>query len=400
MGEHTNKQKDKTRVRPPFAAFRESEHRARLARARKALSNGGFAGAVSIAPENLFYIAGYDSLTYFSQQALVFNTKDGRDPTLIVRDVDLPLAKETTWVSDIRTYHLHASDVTELIEKVAREHEICNGIIGIELESFAVTSAYASALQQRLEPTELADATTLLNELQYIKSESEMAYIREAANYANIGIETARRAIRPGISEIALCAEVEFAIRQAGSDYPAMPTECASGPRSAGCHAAPMPRILEKGDLVHLEFAGAARRYHCVSMITAALGEPGARARTLYDAGLESYRAGLALCKPGAPVAEIEDASLEPLRSRNLEHAAMMRFGLGIGIGYPPAWVGTFQMDRYSDAKLERGMLIYVHSCLELLDEGLGIIQGGSYYIGNNDIEALSGAADCELLVV
>ena len=386
-------------MEPTFAAFSESEHRERLARARQALCDAGITGVISVAPENLFYIAGYDSLTYFSQQALVFNAASDRDPTLIVRDVDLPLVRETSWITDVRTYHLHAGEVTQLIASVVEEHELEAGPVGIELESFAVTGAYALSLQQQLGGRELADVTTLLNRLQYKKSQAELAYVREAAAYANIGIAKAKEAMRPGITEIQLCAEVEFAMRYAGSDYPAIPTECASGPRSAGGHAAAMPRMMETGDLVHLEFAGAARRYHCVSMITAALGEPGKRAREIYDLGLESYRAGLALCRPGAPVADIEEASLEPLRAKNLDQAAMMRFGLGIGIGYPPAWVGTFQMDRFSQAKLEPGMLIYIHSCLELLDEGLGVIQGGSYYIREEDIEPLSGAADCELFI-
>ena len=384
---------------PPFAAFDAQEHRGRLARAREQLAAAGLVGAICVAPENLFYLAGFDSITYFSQQALVFDATGASPPTLVVRDVDLPLVRGTSWVEDVRTYHLHAGDVAALVAEVAREKGLATGRVGIELASFALPAAYGLALREAMRPAELVDATARLNALQYIKSDAEMAYIREAAGYAEIGIEATRRALRPGITEIALCAEIEHAIRAAGSDYPAIPTECASGPRSPGGHATAMPRTIEHGDLVHLEFAGAARRYHSVSIITASIGDPGPRARAIYDLGLESYRAGLALCAPGAEVAEIEEASLGPLRRENLDHAAMMRFGLGIGIGYPPAWVGTFQMDRYADARLAPGMVFYIHSCLELLDEGIGVIQGGSYCVRDDGIEALSGAADCELYV-
>jgi len=94
--------------RPEFAAFSTAEHAERLARARSALAEAGIDACVCVAPENLHYLAGFDSITYFSQQALVFSARGEREPTLIVRDVDLPLARETSWVDNVRTYHLHA----------------------------------------------------------------------------------------------------------------------------------------------------------------------------------------------------------------------------------------------------------------------------------------------------
>src|SRR5437016_7552470 len=44
-----------------YAAFPEDEHRARLARARQALRTAYIACCVSVAPEHLYYFAGYDS---------------------------------------------------------------------------------------------------------------------------------------------------------------------------------------------------------------------------------------------------------------------------------------------------------------------------------------------------
>ncbi len=215
--------------------------------------------------------------------------------------------------------------------------------------------------KKAVKPAKVIDSTAVLYRLQFIKSEAELVYVREAAVYANTGIEAAKSALRPGLTEIELCARIEHAMRTAGSDYPAIPTECASGTRSPGGHATPMPRSIEAGDLVHVEFAGVARRYHCVSMLTMAAGEPGPRARVLYDLCLESLRAGKAVCGPDVAVADIDNASLAPLRRENLEHAAMMRFGLGIGIGYPPVWVGTFQIDRFSNERLGFRVLAFLH---------------------------------------
>jgi hypothetical protein len=76
-----------------------------------------------------------------------------------------------------------------------------------------------------------------------------------------------------------------------------------------------------------------------------------------------------------------------------------MRFGIGIGIGYPPVWVGSFQIDRFSDGILRPGMVFYVHSWLSLADHGLGVMLGGTYLVGEKTVEQLSGAGPVELFL-
>jgi Xaa-Pro aminopeptidase len=377
---------------PAFAAFPETEHRERLGRARRALAGAGFDGAIVVAPEHLYYLAGYDSwVSVNSPQALIFGTGDDA-PTLIVRNVDLPLARETSWVEDIRTYHLHRDDVPALIAGIAADKRIGRGNrIAMETQSYALTHAFGLALSKALAPISIVDATELLGELRVVKSASEIAYLREAAGYANTGLEAARRHAKPGISEIAFTAEVEAAMRRAGSDYWSIPIEMASGPRTPGGHATPRERIMQRGDLVHLEFAGVSHRYHAAAIHTLSLGDPGQRGREIYGLALESLASGIAATRVGVPVSAIEEASLEPLRKVGLEHAATMRFGYGIGVAYPPIWLETLQISRGSDRQLSANMVFVLHACIELPDERIGVIQGGTYLLTANGLDMLAG---------
>lgn len=388
-------------IAPAFAAFPESEHRTRIARVRGELAAAGYDGCIVVAPENLFYLVGYDSVSAnISPQALILNVHEKRDPTLLVRNVDLPLVKETSWLRDVRTYQLFVDDLSTLVSEIAHDHGIANGCLGLEMQSPAVTGSYANALAQALREARFEDVSHLLNKIQLIKSPAEIRYIREAANFANLGLEAARRTLRPGISEFVLCAAVEKAAREAGSDYPALPTECASGKRSAGGHATAMPKTIGRGELVHLEFAGVARRYHSVAMTTMATGDPGISARRLYDVARDSLLAGLEKCRPGAQVAEIDIASRKPIERAGLDEAAQMRFGVGIGIAYPPIWLSSLQIDRFSIGTLTPGMTFYVHSWLSLAQEGLGVMLGGTYLVTQTGVELLSGAGPVDLLTV
>jgi Xaa-Pro dipeptidase len=382
-----------------FPAFSDAEHSERLARARQRLAAAGFDGCVSVAPEHHYYLAGYDAwVSVNSPQALVFRT-DGGEPTLVLRDVDRHLALETSWVRDLRTYRLLAEDPAALVGEVARGHGLGDGRLAVETASYALPLGLGRELIRALAPARVEDATEFLGDLRLIKSASELAYLRQAAGHAAAGLEAARRALRPGITELALAAAVEAAMRTAGSDYWAIPTELASGPRTPGGHATPRDRVIEPGDLVHLEFAGVARRYHAVAIQTLAAGEPSRRAREVYRLTRESLRAGLRAVRPGVPASAVEEASLEPLREAGLEATAMMRFGYGVGIAYPPIWLETLQISRGVDRRLEPGMVFVLHACVELIEEGLGVIIGGTYALGPSGLELLSGAGDVDLYV-
>ena len=383
-----------------YAAFPESEHRERLARARKILQQNGIDGCVCVAPEHLYYLAGYDSwVSVNSPQAMIF-LADGGEPTLVVRDVDLALPRETSWVSDVRSYHLFSDDVPALIAEVVRDKGLAGGKVAVETQSYALPYSLGHGIAQALVPASVVDGTDMLGAMRLVKSAREMEYLRQAALYARAGLNAARRALKPGITEIALSAAVEFAMRGAGSDYWSIPTELASGPRTAGGHATPRERVIESGDLVHLEFAGVHRRYHATAIHTLAAGEPGKRAREIYELGRASLAAGIAAIRPGVPVGAVEEASLAPLRAVGLERAAVMRFGYGIGIAYPPIWLEPLQISRGFKNQLEPGMVFVLHSYLQLLEEGLGIIQGGTYTLTGSGIEMLVGGGDVALDVV
>jgi Xaa-Pro dipeptidase len=387
-------------VHPTYAAFSESEHRQRLERARQVLRANGIAVCISVAPEHLYYFGGYDSwVSVNSPQALLF-AADGGEPTLVVRDVDLALPRETSWIDDIRSYHLVTDDVPGLIAEIAREKGLSDGKAAIESQSYALPFALGQEIAEAIIPATLVDCTASLSATRLIKSAAEMRYLEEAARYAGLGLDAARHALRPGMTEIALAGVVEAAMRAAGSDYWSIPTELSSGPRTPGGHATPRERPIEPGDLVHLEFAGVSQRYHAAAIHTMSLGQPSKQARDLYHHARQSLAAGIAAVRPGAPVAAIEEASLEPLRKVGLEANAVMRFGYGIGIAYPPIWLEPLQITRGVDQVLQPGMVFVLHAYIQLLDEGLGVVQGGTYALTSSGLKMLVGGGDVPLDII
>ncbi|MGB7204075.1 MAG: Xaa-Pro peptidase family protein [Anderseniella sp.] len=383
-----------------YAAFPQAEHRARLAQARALLAQAGIDFCISMAPENLYYYGGYDSwVSVNSPQAMVFATAGG-EPAIMLRDTDISLVRETSWITDVRAYRLMADDVPGLIAALACEKGLSGGKVGIEVQSYAVPYALGNRIAHAIAPADIVDVTGLLGMPRLIKSPTELGFLRTAGGYAAKGIEAARRAAKPGMTEIELAGEVEHAMRAAGSDYWSIPTELASGDRTAGGHATARERVMQSGDLVHMEFAGVCKRYHATAVHTFSLGDPGQRARDIYALGQASLAAGIAAVRPGVCVADVEEASLVPLRAHGLEEAATMRFGYGIGAAYPPIWLEPLQIARGSDQILEPGMVFVLHGYLQLIEEKLGVIVGGTYHLGHDGLEMIAGTGEMDLEIL
>jgi Xaa-Pro dipeptidase len=371
-------------------AFSEAEHRDRIALARAALRAAQLDAMICVAPEHLYYFGGYEAHTHFSSQALVFTAGDD-EPTLVIRDLDLPLATESSWLTDIRLYRFGADDPAGMVAAVVREKGTAGGRIGLDLQSYALPGAYAFALVEALRPAEVVDATDTVGAVRLVKSDQELAYLREAGRIADLGLRAAQERLRAGITENAYAGEIDAAMRAEGGEYTAMPTWVASGPRTAAVHGTPTNRVLERGDLVHVEIAGASRRYHSLAMQTLALGEPAARMRAVVEAALEGLHDGATACKVGVPVAAVEESCVAALRRHGVDQHFMGRFGYGISAAYPPSWLEPLHIIRESPQLLERGMVFVLHTNVNPIDEGFGVLVGGTYALGDDGVQVLSG---------
>ena len=104
--------------------------------------------------------------------------------------------------------------------------------------------------------------------------------------------------------------------------------------------------------------------------------------------------------EPGVEAREVEAPALAILRAANVGDGFKMRFGYGVGVGYPPTWLDPLQITRTSTQRLVPGVAFVLHACL--LDEpaGVGVVVGGTYTIGDGGVEMLAGAGAVDLAEV
>ena len=383
--------------------FPAAEYAERLARVRQRLGSEGLDACIVMAPDTQCWLSGLDSfISGLLPQALIVTTDASEEPTLIVWDADAALARDTSVVADIRHYRFGVDDpvaafVAVLAEKVPRWSRV-----GFDGSSRAVPHTLGAALSAAVAPASLVDCTTLLGDARVVKSPLELDRLRRAGQHAEAGLRAAREHARAGVTERRLAAEVEYAMRCAGSDYPSIPTEMASGQRAVFGHGTPTHRVLEAGDLVHLEVGGVEARYNCVGMQTLCIGgaSPSAAGVRLYEVALRCLRAGLEELQPDIEAHSVEAPALDILREAGMGDGFMMRFGYGVGVGYPPSWLDPLQITRTSFQRLVPGSTFVLHACLLDEAEPTGVLVGGTYAMTETGVEMLSGAGAVELLTV
>lgn len=200
--------------------------------------------------------------------------------------------------------------------------------IGVEMA--AISAADWPALAATLAPAVLSDASGVLARIKMVKSEAEIALLREAVELAETGIAAVRDAIRPGVSRDTL-AEVWSATVAAG--HGAAPLTGAweyisVGPDPWGGNA-----VAQTGDLVKVDVGCLMQGYTSDTGRTFAVGTPSAAQRDVHAALLAGFRAGMAVLGPGAPLSEVHRAAQSAIRAAGLPGFTRGHFGHGLGAG-------------------------------------------------------------------
>ncbi len=176
------------------------------------------------------------------------------------------------------------------------------------------------------------EAPPLVERLRERKDGVELLYMERAAGIAESAFEGVRRAVREGMTEVQVAADLEYALRTAGSGPPAFPCIVASGSRSSLPHAEPAGRRLREGDLVLFDFGATCGGYCSDITRTVVLGRAAAWQRELHEAVREAQQAAVATLRADVPAREVDGAARRVLEGRGLADRFGHSTGHGLGL--------------------------------------------------------------------
>ena len=264
---------------------------------------------------NITYFTGFPGAT-----ALLTPLKG--ESTLYVSEVMYEQAKAETSGLEVELMK-RGENLMERISKKTGSKKLAIDTLPIEL-----WRALAKAVggEEKPEP-----AANIIRNLRLIKDEQEIKLIKEACLLAEIGMEMAVDIVRPGIVEKEVAAEVEYAMRRAGSDGTSFDTIIASGANSAFPHGSCSNRTIQDGDLVVVDLGATYQFYRSDMTRTFIAGKPTEKQKKIYETVKLAQQKAFESIKP-----EIAASQVDAVARQVIEDAGFGEFfvhGLGHGVG-------------------------------------------------------------------
>jgi Xaa-Pro aminopeptidase len=274
-------------------------------------------------PSN-FIIFNQTNLTYFTNfsgaAALLVPEQD--ECTLYVSGVNFEQAKAEA--KDLSVELLKRGE--NLIEKIAKQSPSKKfGVDALSVESWR-TLAKAVGGEEKLEPI-----NSLIRDLRSVKDNEEINLIREACRLATIGMQKAKEIIRVGVKEKDAAAEIEYAMRKAGSDGTAFETIVASGATSAYPHGGNLERTICDGDFVIVDLGATYKFYRSDMTRTFVASKTTYHQAAIYDAVKIAHEKALEAIK-----SEVVASAVDNIARRVIEKAGFGEYfvhNLGHGVG-------------------------------------------------------------------
>ncbi|MCL5877095.1 MAG: Xaa-Pro peptidase family protein [Candidatus Bathyarchaeota archaeon] len=214
-----------------------------------------------------------------------------------------------------------------LMEKIAQQTagaKLC--VDTLPIESWRAL-AKAVGGEEKLEP-----ATQLFRNLRQIKEKEEIDLIREACKMADVGIKTAQETIRPGLTEKELAAEVEYAMRKAGSDGVAFETIVARGVCCAYPHGTVMGRSICEGDFVVVDLGATNRFYRSDITRTFVAGKPTEKQQRIFDVVRLAQQKAIEAIKPQTPTKDVDAVARRVIAEAGFGEYFVHNLGHGVGL--------------------------------------------------------------------
>ena len=175
-------------------------------------------------------------------------------------------------------------------------------------------------------------ASNLIRDLRKTKTPEEIDLIRETCKLANIGMQTASETVRAGVKEKDVAAEVEYAMRKAGSDGTAFETIVASGATSAFPHGSNLEKTIREGDFVIVDLGATYKFYRSDITRTFIAGKPMEKQTRIYETVKLAQQKAFETIKHGILASEVDMAARQVIEEAGFGEFFVHNLGHGVGL--------------------------------------------------------------------
>jgi Xaa-Pro aminopeptidase len=259
----------------------------------------------------------------------------------------------------------------------------CSSIDGV------VNHTALNQVMSKLPNAAFEDATHVVGQVRYVKSDEEIAFVRGSAGVASAGVDELIDIARPGIDAAVLYADVTARLLELRSEYYplALTLDSVSTPKPKRYTNPPIGRRLEANSLINNEvnaILGAQLTQVCQPIL---LGQIPEEWKPVIELQKEVYEAGLTLLKPGTTFGALQEF-VNTFGAKRKVKIVMQMHGCGYGDD-GPRFTTKSRSDGLRDMRIEKGNAFVWKPIAMTADERLQFTWGGPVIVTESGCEAL-----------
>ncbi|WP_271614589.1 M24 family metallopeptidase [Bradyrhizobium sp. CCBAU 51627] len=311
-------------------------------------------------PEMMSWLSGYTVSENLWRACIVPALSE---PFLLVRKLDMPPARQRTWLDKIVGFD-DWDDPLAVLANTLREAGSVPARIGAEFQSNSFTIQRLKSLRKLLPDTEFCDLERSGWDLRRCKSAEEIAHMSRAGSLLDAAFDTTVREVASGKSQRDIAAAAAAAYYQLGFDDGFVgPLNVGSGWDSL--HGFLTERPLVDGDIVHIELLPRLRFYTVRIMRSVIVGRASAEQHAAAQTLIELQDRQIAALRPGAIAADVDRIVREGVVAAGLRETYDNITGYTLGTA---PLVSQHTSDLYrcftprSEWAIEEGMVFHMYT--------------------------------------
>lgn len=309
----------------------------RIEKVRRKLEELQLDGALFFKPENRFYLSGFTGSTGY-----VLITKD---KAIFITDFRYDNQAKT----QCKNYDIEIIGFDRTLYDVINEQDIQS--LGFE-DDFMSFEQYSEFIDKQ--KADLIRMNRMIEKIRLFKDEEEIEEIQKAQDIADKVFEELLDFIKPGMTEKEVYHHMLARMRAHGASGESFTAIVASGERGSMPHGLASDKVIEKGDLLTLDF-GCIYNNYCSDMTrTIAIGPISDKQKEIYEIVLEAEKRALAAIKPGVKASDIDKIARDYITEKGYGE----NFGHGLGHGVGLEVHEAPRLSPKSNDVLEAGMVI------------------------------------------
>lgn len=317
--------------------FPRTEYLRRLAAVKAEMVERDVEALVVTFDRSINYLTGYTARSAYVPQALVVSVQE-EEPTLILRLMDVPAGVHLTFLERNKIIGYPESlvgnpekDGYDAIIDFIQEAKLTNRGVGLELGQLPARAA--ESFKKRLPGARFVDCTHVVTWIRVIKSDLEIALMKEAAAIADAGMMRAAEVIRPGVHEADAVAEILSTLARGANGKHGTGIAnifMCSSPRTGTSHIIWSDDVFRQGSQINLELGGVRHTYTAAVMRTFSIGKPSDRLQRLHEAEVAGLEAALEKVRPGATCSDVAEAFNRTIGKSGFQKESRCGYGIGI----------------------------------------------------------------------